>query len=323
MINVLVTGANGFVGRELCHVLHADGYPVKGSVRRPGVSEQVAPYDAVVSVGEIGPDTDWVDALSEVDVVVHLAARVHMMKEEASNPLDAFRQVNALGTERLALQAAESGVKRFIYVSSIKVNGEGADKVLSENDKPNPTDPYARSKWEAEQLLSKISAQTGMEVVIVRPPLVYGPGVKANFLSLIRWVDRGVPLPLGAVKNRRSLVSVKNLVDLIIKCIDHPNAAGEVFLVADEDDISTPELLRCVAQGVGRKARLVNVPPRLLKFAFGLIKRREVIERLCGSLVVDISKAKHLLGWAPPISLAQGLSEVTQWYLQKKDNKHA
>ena len=317
-MRVLVTGANGFVGRALGPVLLDHGYEVVGAVRRQMASTAFP----VVAVGDIGPATRWREALEGVDVVIHLAARVHMMKDEAADPLQAYRQVNTLGSVRLAEQAAQAGVRRFIYVSSIKVNGEGGE-TISAADSADPADPYAQSKWEAEQRLGELSARTGMELVIVRPPLVYGPGVKANFLSLMRWVDRGLPLPFGAVKNKRSLVSVKNLADLLCCCVDHPNAAGEVFLVADEEDVSTPELLREVGRALGRDIWLPKVPTVLLDLLFGLLGRQEVIRRLSRSLRVDTANARDKLGWRPAQSLQEGLAQVSQWYRQEKANRHA
>jgi len=237
------------------------------------------------------------------------------MKELAVDPLTVYRQVNVEGTANLARQAASAGVRRFVFLSSIKVNGEFTEvgQSFTANDVPAPEDPYGISKHEAEQLLRQIAAETGMEVVIVRPPLVYGPGVKANFESMMRWLARGVPLPLAAVtKNRRSLVALDNLVDLIMTCIDHPAAANQTFLVADGEDVSTAELLQRMARAMDSKARLLSVPVWLLEQAAGLLGKRDVARRLCGSLQVDISHTRQRLGWVPPIGLDEGLRRAVQ-----------
>lgn len=259
-------------------------------------------------VGNIDSFTRWEGAVSGVDTVIHLAARVHMMNDTSTDPLAEFRRVNTEGTLNLARQAAEAGVRRFIFLSSVKVNGETG--FFRESDVEDPQDPYAISKCEAEQGLRRIAAETGMAVVIIRPPLVYGPGVKANFQSLMRAVGKGVPLPLGAIDNRRSLVGIDNLVDLIVTCIDHPAAANETFLVSDGEDLSTPELVRRIARALGKPARLFPVSPALLKAAATLLGRREAVERLLSSLQVDISKTRDLLGWRPPVSVDAGLTRA-------------
>ena len=302
----LVTGANGFVGRSLCLGLPDDGHAVLAAVR--SLNKQVVGVDQVL-ITSIGKTTDWSSALQNVDVVVHLAARVHVMNEVAVDALAEFRKVNVEGTLNLAMQAAKAGVKRFIFVSSIKVNGEHtlADCPFTANDDANPQDPYGISKHEAEQGLLLIAQQTGMEVVIIRPPLVYGAGVKANFASMMRVVKRGIPLPLGAIHNKRSFVYVGNLVSLIVRCIDHPAAANQVFLVSDGCDLSTTELLQKCAVALGVKARLLPVPQKLLVFSLALLGKRAVAQRLCGNLQVDISKAHSLLGWEPPVSVEDGL----------------
>ncbi len=305
-MQVLVTGANGFVGRSLCLALPDDGYAVLAAVR--SLDKQFIDVDQVL-ITSIGKTTDWSSALQNVDVVVHLAARVHVMNEVAVDALAEFRKVNVEGTLNLAMQAAKAGVKRFIFVSSIKVNGEHtlADCPFTANDDANPQDPYGISKHEAEQGLLLIAQQTGMEVVIIRPPLVYGAGVKANFASMMRVVKRGIPLPLGAIHNKRSFVYVGNLVSLIVRCIDHPAAANQVFLVSDGCDLSTTELLQKCAVALGVKARLLPVPQKLLAFSLALLGKRAVAQRLSGNLQVDISKAHSLLGWEPPVSVEDGL----------------
>jgi UDP-glucose 4-epimerase len=260
-------------------------------------------------MGDLEPSTDWTVALEGVAVVVHCAARVHVMADTATNPLEEFRRVNVQGTLNLAQQAAAAGVRRFVFVSSIKVNGEATQLgcLFTADDAPAPLDAYGVSKMEAEQGLREIALQTGMEVVIIRPPLVYGPGVKANFAAMMRWLRRGVPLPLGAIHNQRSLVALDNLVDLIVVCLTHPAAANQTFLVSDGEDVSTTGLLRRMGQALGHPARLIPVPVSWLKLAAALVGKQDVAQRLCGSLQVDIEKTQRLLGWAPPLSLDEGL----------------
>ena len=305
-MQVLVTGANGFVGRSLCLALADDGHKVLEAVR--SLDKQIIGVDQVL-ITSIGKTIDWSSALQNVDVVVHLAARVHVMNEVADDALAEFRKVNVEGTLNLANQAAKAGVKRFVFVSSIKVNGEHtlADCPFTANDDANPKDPYGISKHEAEQGLFLIAQQTGMEVVIIRPPLVYGAGVKANFASMMRVVKRGIPLPLGAIHNKRSFVYIGNLVSLIVRCIDHPAAANQVFLVSDGCDLSTTELLQKCAVALDVKARLLPVPQKLLAFSLALLGKRAVAQRLCGNLQVDINKARILLDWVPPVSVEDGL----------------
>jgi nucleoside-diphosphate-sugar epimerase len=250
------------------------------------------------------------DVLKNVEHVVHLAARVHVMNNESSDPLAEFRRTNVEGTSALARQAAAAGVKRFVFLSSIKVNGEFTEKGQSftANDTPAPEDPYGVSKYEAENLLRQIASETGMEVVIIRPPLVYGSGVKANFESMMRWLARGVPLPLAAVtQNRRSLVALDNLVDLIVTCLNHPAAKNQTFLVSDGTDLSTAELLKRMGNAMGRPTRLFYLPLAFLKLGATLLNKPGVYQRLCGSLQADITKTRHLLGWTPPVSVNEGL----------------
>jgi nucleoside-diphosphate-sugar epimerase len=260
-------------------------------------------------LGEIGGGANGLNVLKEVIAIVHLAARVHVMHDTANDPLSAFRAVNVAGTLNLARQAAAAGVKRFVFISSVKVNGEGTHKghAFTETDAPNPHDAYGQSKHEAELGLRQIAAQTDMEVVIIRPPLVYGPGVKANFAALMRAVQRGWPLPLGAVHNQRSLVALDNLVDFIVTCTTHPQAGNQTFLVSDGQDLSTAELARGLALASGRTARLLPVPFWALRAGATLMGQGDAVQRLCGNLQVDISKARKLLGWAPPISVEEGL----------------
>lgn len=301
---IVVTGATGFVGTALLECLVArGGARVRAVVRRS--SSLLPPSVAQVVAGDIDDHTEWTDALTGVDVVVHLAARAHVMRDLAADPLAEFRRTNVSGSMRLAERAARAGVRRFVYLSSIKVNGEGG--TYSESDLPAPEDPYGVSKSEAEAGLLAIAARTGMELVIIRPPLVYGPGGKGNFRSLIDIVKRGIPLPLGAIHNRRSLVALGNLVDFIITCIEHPAAANETFLVSDGEDLSTTSLIQRLARAMGRSARLISVPLPLLSAGAMLLGRRAVARRLLGSLQVDISKARRVLGWVPPVSVQEGL----------------
>ncbi len=317
MFNILITGATGFVGKPLCDALSQRGHKIRKALRTPGSggdSTNAAVESAVV--GDITPQTDWSRALVGVDTVIHLAARVHVMQERAANPLAEFRRVNVAGTEQLARSAAAAGVKRLVYVSSIKVNGEatrGGYK-FTEEDKPAPEDPYGVSKWEAEQALRQIASETGLEVVTVRPPLVYGPEVKGNFAQMLRAVRKGVPLPLASVRNRRSLVYVGNLADALIACATHPDAAGQTYLISDGVDVSTPELLRQLANGMGLQARLVPFPPTLLHAVAALLGKGGQADRLIGSLQVDSGKIRRELNWLPPYSLQQGLQATAQWY---------
>lgn len=303
---VLVTGATGFVGRALCAELAARGEAFRAASRRP--------VPGCFAVGDISEDQDWGPALQGVDRIVHLAARVHVMDDRAADSLAEFRRANVAGTLRLARQAADAGVRRFVFASSIKVNGESTaeGRPFTADDAPRPQDPYGVSKLEAEQGLLRLARETGMEVVVVRPPLVYGPGVQANFRSMLRWVRRGVPLPLGAVRNRRTLVALDNLVDLLILCLHHPAAANQVLLAGDGEDLSTPELLRRAGAALGTPARLVPVPPALLKFMAGLAGKQAVADRLCGSLQLDIGKTRTLLGWTPPVAIDEALRRAAR-----------
>jgi nucleoside-diphosphate-sugar epimerase len=305
-MKVLVTGANGFVGQSLSAALVFSQYGVVAELR--GLSKMQAGIEQV-GVGSIDGMTNWGLALETVDVVVHLAARVHVMNDTISDPLAEFRKVNVEGTLNLARQAAAAGVKRFIFMSSVKVNGEvtALGSPFTEQNIANTQDAYAVSKYEAEQGLLEIAQQTGMEVVIIRPPLVYGAGVKANFASMMRVVKRGLPLPLGAIHNKRSFVSVQNLVSLIMCCIDHPAAANQVFLVSDGYDLSTTELLRECAKALAVKSRLIPVPQKIIEFGANLVGKADVAQRLCGNLQVDITKARKLLGWSPLVSVSEGL----------------
>lgn len=310
-MKILVTGANGFVGSAFCAKAVSRGIEVRGITR---VSSDLPISVENFAVGDIDGNNNWRDVLMGCKAVIHLAARVHVITDSADNPLEEFRQVNVQGTLNLARQAVAVGVKRFLFVSSIKVNGELTkhEHPFTADDVPAPLDAYSMSKMEAEQGLREIAQQSGMEVVIIRPPLVYGPHAKANFAHMIRWLKRGVPLPLGAIHNQRSLVSLDNLVDLMVTCLMHSAAANQTFLVSDGEDISTTELLRRMAQALGRPALLVPVPVRWLKLAAAILGRQDIGQRLCGSLQVDIEKTKRLLNWTPKMSLNEGLKKAAK-----------
>jgi len=313
---ILVTGANGFLGQALSLELKKRLITVRGASRSDA-------KEGEVDVGDIGSNTNWAAALAGVDVIVHTAARVHVRDEQVDDALGRYREVNVEGTLNLARQAAAAKVKRFIFISSIKVNGESTvpGKPFTPDDQPNPEDPYGVSKWEAEVGLQQLAAATGMEAVIIRPPLVYGPGVKANFLGMMRWINRGVPLPLGSIDNKRSLVALANLVDLIINCIEHPAAANQVFLAGDGQDVSTSELLYGISKALDKPARLLPCPVSLLSFTSALLGKKEMVRRLTGSLQVDISRARTLLGWEPPLSMEEGLRKVAQDFKQQSTNQ--
>ena len=315
MATFLVTGAGGFVGQALCAELLRRGHALRGAVRGQTNSLQIP----VTAVGEIGPDTDWSEALHGVETVIHLAARVHVMKDVAADPLTEFRRVNTAGTEHLARCAAASGVRRLVYASSIKVNGEEtrAGKKFTAAEAPAPQDPYGVSKWEAEQALHRVAEETGLEVVIVRPPLVYAPGVKGNFAQMLGVVAKGVPLPFASVHNQRSMVYLGNLVDALIACATQPAAAGQTYLVSDGEDVSTPELLRLLAHGMNVPSRLLPCPPVWLRLAGKLTGKSNQIERLLGSLQVDSDKIRHDLNWVPPYSVQQGLQATAECYQHK------
>ncbi|HTN94772.1 MAG TPA: SDR family oxidoreductase [Gallionella sp.] len=332
---ILVTGAGGFIGRALCSELSRRGYRVRGAMRTHG---QLSVAGETVTVGAIDASTKWGDALRNVDTVIHLAARVHVMKDKAADPLTEYLKVNLYGTSNLARQAADAGVKRMVYVSTIKVNGEttlpvsalspgtlspspspspsgGEGKVaFSETDEPDPQDPYAISKMQSEQVLHKIAGETGLEAVIVRPPLVYGPGVKGNFLRLLDAIDKGMPLPLAGANNLRSMVYVGNLVDALIACATHPAAAGQTYLVSDGEDISTVKLVETICRSLGRNNRMFYLPPGLMHAAAKLLGRADQIERLFGSLRVNDQKLRREQGWKPPYTMEQGMRATVDWY---------
>ena len=315
---VLVTGANGFIGSALCRRLRDTGMPVRGGVRdrsnilRDGGSE-AGGFDWVV-LHDHSTDAETEQVLNGARAVIHLAARVHMMDDQSADPIREFRRVNTDWTERLARAAARQGVRRFVYMSSIKVNGEESKIPFTEQDAPNPQDPYGISKWEAEQALAAVSSETGLETVMVRSPLVYGPGVGGNFLQLLNVLRRGFPLPLALVKNRRSLIFRGNLVDALIHCTQDTRAAGRTYLVSDGEDLSTPELIRRIAKASGVSARLWNVPLPLLRLVGQVLGKSMVIDRLLGSLQIDSSRIRRELDWHPPCSVDEGLAETAAWF---------
>lgn len=313
-LNVLVTGATGFVGRFLCSRLLSGGWTVCGTLLASETPSALIDEVEPVTVELLGADTPWGNALAGVDTIIHLAARVHIMDDPSADPLTEFRKVNVEGTAQLAREAAKAGVKRLVFISSIKVNGEESVTPYTSDLLPNPTDPYGISKWEAEQSLRKIEAETGLEVVVVRPTLVYGPGVKANFLKMMNVASKGIPLPLASITNKRSLIYVGNLVDALAVCAEHPAVAGKTYLVSDGEDVSTPELIRRTARALGASARLFPFPPSIMHLAGKLTGKTGAVNRLTGSLTVDSSKIRRELGWKPPFTLEEGLLETARWF---------
>ena len=311
---ILITGSSGFVGRELCADLVRRQFSVTAAMRNES-SQQISQY-SIARIADIGPDTDWTAALQGIEVVIHLAARVHVMRDNAPDPISEFRRTNTAGTEHLARCAAAAGVKRLVYVSSIKVNGEETvnGHRYSEQDAPAPQDSYGISKWEAEQALQRVTQETGLEVAILRPPLVYGADVKGNFMQMMRVVARGMPLPLAALHNQRDLLYVGNLVNALIACAFHPAAAGKTFLLSDGEPVSTSELLQRLAHALAVPSHLFPFPASVLKLAGKLSGKSDQIERLLGSLQIDNAKIRHELNWTPPFTMQQGLQLTAEWY---------
>ncbi len=310
-MNILITGATGLIGSALVGVLLAlPRVTLRAAIRQD--KHHLPEMVEVLRVGSLAAETDWGTALQGVDVVIHAAARTHVMNEDAAFPLAEFRKTNVSGTLSLARQAVAAGVTRFVFISSVGVNGNRNNCPFTEADIETPVEPYAVSKKEAEEGLRRLADESGLEVVIIRPPLVYGPNAPGNFGRLIRIVDKGIPLPLGSVHNKRSFVALDNLVDLIVTCIDHPAAANQIFLAGDGEDLSTTELLQRMAKAMGKPARLIPVPTKALEFGAMLLGKRDITQRLCSSLQVDISKARDLLGWVPPISVDEGLRRAAK-----------
>lgn len=319
-MKILITGANGFVGLPLSEYLIAAGHQVVGAVRSHDSLCVVNSKIHLRAIVDIDHNTDWQGCLSGVECVIHLANRAHVMDEQSINPLALYRKVNTAGTLHLARQAATAGVKRFIFISSAKVNGESTlpGQAMTPNDQYIPVDPYGLSKYEAELGLSLIGKQTGLKVVIIRPPLIYGPGVKANFLKMMQWVDKGIPLPLGAIQNQRSMLGLDNLINFIELCLTHPDAAGQTFLVSDDHDVSTTELLKEIAAAMHRPSRLLKIPQYFIEKLLILFGQRHISDRLCGSLQLDISLAKTLLSWNPPHTFRGQLSKTALDYLSRR-----
>jgi UDP-glucose 4-epimerase len=321
MERVLVTGADGFVGKAVCRRLLEAGHTLRAGLRDAALLPALRPTAPqlidFVSLGDLSVKPNLRAALADMSVVVHLAARVHVMHDNAVDPLHEFRRVNVGGTEALARAAAELGLRRLVFVSTAKVNGESTSgRPFAEGDTAAPADPYAVSKWEAEEALRSVAAETGLEVVIVRPPLVYGPGVRANFLRLMRLVHQEFPLPLPDTNNRRSLIGVENLADCLLRCVSHPGAANQTFMVSDGQDVSTRELVARLAAALGRRARFLPVPERVLRLAARLVQKEPALNRLLGSLELDSCKVRRTLEWKPPVTLDGGLAATARWYME-------
>ncbi|MFS1977281.1 UDP-glucose 4-epimerase family protein [Vibrio splendidus] len=312
-MKILVTGSTGFVGSRVVELARKRDWAVI-----PVVRKQIEPLINSLVVPSIDASTDWSGAFESVDCIVHCAARVHQMNESEQDALAAYQEVNTLGTLNLARQTAKAGVKRFVFVSSIKVNGEFSEPNLpfEPNLNNTPQDPYGLSKYEAEVELAKLSKETGLEVVIIRPPLVYGPGVKANFLSMMRLIDKGIPLPFGAIKNQRSLVYLDNLSSLILTCCEHLSAPGQTFLASDDHDVSTTQLMRTIAQSMGKSPRLIPIPMAWIQAGSSALKKKHIAQRVCGNLQVEIGLTKEILGWKPPVSFEQGIKRTVEAYLK-------
>ncbi|WP_434997423.1 UDP-glucose 4-epimerase family protein [Vibrio scophthalmi] len=312
-MKLLVTGSTGFVGARVVELAEECDWEVVSVVR-----EIAKPLPNRFLVSSIGAETDWSDAFEGVDCVVHCAARVHQMNESEQDALTAYRETNMLGTLHLAKRAAEAGVKRFVFVSTIKVNGEFTEpgSPFQPNLNNIPQDPYGLSKYEAELELTQLSKETGLEVVTIRPPLVYGPGVKANFLTMMRLIDKGIPLPFGAIHNKRSLVYLDNLSSLILTCCEHPLAAGLTFLVSDGQDVSIAQLMRTIAQSMGKSPRLLPIPMSWIQLASSVLKKQHIAQRICGNLQIEIGSTKDILGWKPPVSFEQGIKRTVEAYLK-------
>jgi len=324
---VLITGATGFVGRRLTEYLLSQHPNIHLRLAVRKITQNIMdahlqsnPRVHVEVVGDINAQTDWAQALTGIDIVIHLAARVHVMQDHASDPLQEYRQANTASSLHLAQAAAKAGVKRLIYLSSIKVNGEATEpqKPFSEDSLPAPIDPYGVSKWEAELGIEKICSQTSMEFVVIRPPLIYGPGVKANFRKLMQLVAKGLPLPLGAIHNQRSMLALDNLISFIDVAMTHPAATNQCFLLSDGQDLSTTQLLKLLAKGMHQSLWLIPLPTMILQTLAKMVGQSSASERLLGSLQIDSSKARQLLGWGPPLTVEQGIALTTEYYLRNQ-----
>ena len=320
MKKIVVTGANGFIGSAVCRILLAEKFTVTGTFRVVQSSDTVSGIRPV-EIGGLDGRTNWKAALEGADVVVHTAARAHIVNDSAPESRVAYRRVNTDGTANLARQATDCRVKHFIFMSSVKVNGETSQTAYTESDPPLPQDAYGISKMEAEQALMKISSGTSMKATILRSPLVYGPRVKANFLKLIRIVDRGFPLPLARINNKRSLIYIGNLADAIVRSIRHTNTDTQIYMLRDGWDVATPDLIKMIASALGKKPRLFGMPIHCLQSIARMVGKQDMAERLIGSLTVDDSKIRQELNWSPPYSLQQGIEKTVHWYIEKKNNR--
>ena len=317
-MNILVTGATGFVGTSLCYLLK-EKHSVSVVIRNPDDTKKLPTGIKSIFVESIEQSFP-LQSLNNAEVIIYLAARVHQMKNHKPDALEAYRTINTYAPIHLAKQAVKNGVKRFIYLSSVKVNGEEAANLphsYSEEDPANPVDFYGQSKWEAEQGLFQLAEETGLEVVVIRPPLIYGARVKANFLQLLKIIDKSIPLPFSSIQNSRSLVYVGNLVDAIIACIEHPNAKNQTFIVSDNEDLSTPELIRRLGNALGKPPILLPVPTGLIQFAGKITGKTNVVNRLLGSLQVDSSKIRQMLNWKPPYTVDEGMQATVDWLKQQ------
>ena len=321
-MTVLVTGANGFVGRALVGRLAQGGHSVRATVRQCSGQERQEDGVEWLAVDNVGPDTNWSSVLRDVDAVVHLVARTHVIGSHDDRSLALYRRINVEGTRRLAEHAAIAGVQRFVFVSSIKVNGERTfGRPFRSDDDPAPEDAYGISKREAEVALAAVATGSGMETVVVRPPLIYGPGVKGNFSRLMRLVAKGFPLPLGSVKNRRSMVALANIVDLLVRCVEEPKAGNRLFLVSDGESLSVPELIRSIAAAMGRRSRLLPAPPAALRLLGRIARRGREFERLIGSLEVDDTETRKLLDWQPPMPVGDAIRLTVEDFMRAQSRE--
>ena len=313
-MKVLVTGVNGFIGKTLCPRLIADKYDVIGTVRHKEIVPGITGKIQIFETGEIDGQTKWEDALRGCDAVIHLAARVHIMAKGVKIQKKLYERINVDGTTNLVRQSIKNDIKRFVFISTVKVNGEGKNSPYRDTDIPLPQDYYSESKYNAEEQIKEIANHSTMDYVIIRPTLVYGPYVKANFLNLIRIIDHGFPLPFASITNKRGIIYIENLIDAILLCLQHPKAARQTYLISDEQNVSTPQLIRLIAAALKKNPHLFRFPLRILNFTGNLARRRKVTDRICGSLTVDMSKINNELGWRPRFTLEEGLKKTINWY---------